>query len=109
MIRRPPRSTLFPYTTLFRSGSRTAAPERAETASVRTFPDRGESGDGLTQRQRRVLEVVRDSIEGRGYPPPGGGIGGGGGVLSAPSGGPHPRGVAKKGGRRRGPHPPPAL
>src|SRR3712207_8773470 len=25
MIRRPPRSTLFPYTTLFRSGRRTAA------------------------------------------------------------------------------------
>src|SRR5258707_7455118 len=25
MIRRPPRSTLFPYTTLFRSGSRTDA------------------------------------------------------------------------------------
>src|SRR5690349_24229500 len=25
MIRRPPRSTLFPYTTLFRSGSRLAA------------------------------------------------------------------------------------
>src|SRR2546426_7003791 len=26
MIRRPPRSTLFPYTTLFRSASRAAAP-----------------------------------------------------------------------------------
>src|SRR5438034_11831553 len=26
MIRRPPRSTLFPYTTLFRSGPRGAAP-----------------------------------------------------------------------------------
>src|SRR3712207_8106550 len=26
MIRRPPRSTLFPYTTLFRSGVRAAAP-----------------------------------------------------------------------------------
>src|SRR5262245_64040813 len=26
MIRRPPRSTLFPYTTLFRSGSATAHP-----------------------------------------------------------------------------------
>src|SRR2546426_6050411 len=28
MIRRPPRSTLFPYTTLFRSGLRRAALER---------------------------------------------------------------------------------
>src|SRR2546425_10242432 len=28
MIRRPPRSTLFPYTTLFRSADRTRGPER---------------------------------------------------------------------------------
>src|SRR3712207_7005707 len=28
MIRRPPRSTLFPYTTLFRSESRQVAPDR---------------------------------------------------------------------------------
>src|SRR6266850_6943660 len=28
MIRRPPRSTLFPYTTLFRSAHRPAPPER---------------------------------------------------------------------------------
>src|SRR3712207_7905148 len=28
MIRRPPRSTLFPYTTLFRSGRRHAVPHR---------------------------------------------------------------------------------
>src|SRR2546422_1628196 len=28
MIRRPPRSTLFPYTTLFRSGSLNAVPQR---------------------------------------------------------------------------------
>src|SRR5256885_10970163 len=30
MIRRPPRSTLFPYTTLFRSGQRDAAEDAAE-------------------------------------------------------------------------------
>src|SRR5688572_32144360 len=40
MIRRPPRSTLFPYTTLFRS-----APARRETAGPRPgsrrSPDRG--------------------------------------------------------------------
>src|SRR5256885_6807903 len=29
MIRRPPRSTLFPYTTLFRSGSSVVAPSSA--------------------------------------------------------------------------------
>src|SRR4051812_49786486 len=32
MIRRPPRSTLFPYTTLFRSGSRPPAAPRAHPA-----------------------------------------------------------------------------
>src|SRR5256885_7407711 len=42
MIRRPPRSTLFPYTTLFRSGRMRdrlprAAPDRAPAASVRAF------------------------------------------------------------------------
>src|SRR5256885_2694849 len=31
MIRRPPRSTLFPYTTLFRSIHRSAAPARVES------------------------------------------------------------------------------
>src|SRR2546430_3101969 len=35
MIRRPPRSTLFPYTTLFRSG----APERASGSSSRRDRD----------------------------------------------------------------------
>src|SRR5260370_24335740 len=36
MIRRPPRSTLFPYTTLFRSGSGTAARACARAPSART-------------------------------------------------------------------------
>src|SRR5688572_33033902 len=34
MIRRPPRSTLFPYTTLFRSGQLAAVPLRAGTEAV---------------------------------------------------------------------------
>src|SRR6266851_4543476 len=33
MIRRPPRSTLFPYTTLFRSGARPAGPAAVRPAS----------------------------------------------------------------------------
>src|SRR2546430_6463988 len=33
MIRRPPRSTLFPYTTLFRSGTSMACPVVAGTAA----------------------------------------------------------------------------
>src|SRR5947207_11184331 len=35
MIRRPPRSTLFPYTTLFRSGSCARARRRTRTTSTR--------------------------------------------------------------------------
>src|SRR3712207_7247431 len=34
MIRRPPRSTLFPYTTLFRSRVRAAMPEAAITTDI---------------------------------------------------------------------------
>src|SRR2546430_11154680 len=43
MIRRPPRSTLFPYTTLFRS--RCAHPERSGAAAPRRSP-RGAAGRG---------------------------------------------------------------
>jgi repressor LexA len=40
-----------------------------DTAVVRTLPDGAADGDGLTHRQRRVLEVIRDSVDRRGYPP----------------------------------------
>src|SRR3712207_8571926 len=46
MIRRPPRSTLFPYTTLFRSGSRLA---RA-TCWVRVTPRVGSARAGVLGR-----------------------------------------------------------
>jgi len=38
-------------------------------AEVRTLPDGPAGGDGLTARQRRVLETIRDCVERRGYPP----------------------------------------
>ena len=37
-------------------------------AEIHEMPDRGH-GDGLTTRQRRVLEVIRNSVDRRGYPP----------------------------------------
>src|SRR5947208_5335442 len=41
MIRRPPRSTLFPYTTLFRSGTSFIASDwQPEADFFRTFPQR---------------------------------------------------------------------
>jgi repressor LexA len=76
---------------------------------VRTFPDRGESGDGLTQRQRRVLEVIRDSIERRGYPPSVREIGEAVGLSSASSVAHQLSVLQKKGWLRRDPNRPRAL
>src|SRR3712207_8016515 len=45
MIRRPPRSTLFPYTTLFRSG-----PRRAAEGHRRPRGDRGRDPEQLRRR-----------------------------------------------------------
>src|SRR6266536_5917042 len=62
MIRRPPRSTLFPYTTLFRSprgnGSRARRPARAQTASP---PRRSE--EHTSELQSRVDLVCRLLLE----------------------------------------------
>lgn len=38
-------------------------------ASVSSLPDGPADADGLTPRQRRILEVVREAVENRGYPP----------------------------------------
>src|SRR3712207_8043456 len=46
MIRRPPRSTLFPYTTLFRSDQERGDLPAGEGA-VREVPQRPLAGDGL--------------------------------------------------------------
>src|SRR5437870_13405358 len=63
MIRRPPRSTLFPYTTLFRSVVRKPRPGRCAAARdqlyrLRAFRSEGVEGDG----QQRV--IVEDSVAG---------------------------------------------
>ena len=41
---------------------------RPRNADIHEMPDRG-GGGGLTDRQRRVLEVIRNSVDRRGYPP----------------------------------------
>jgi repressor LexA len=79
------------------------------TATVRSFPDRGADGDGLTQRQRRVLEVIRDSIERRGYPPSVREIGEAVGLSSASSVAHQLSVLQKKGWLRRDPNRPRAL
>src|SRR3712207_8292575 len=50
MIRRPPRSTLFPYTTLFRSLSRTRSTSSVSCALARRWSD---TGGALVRRLRR--------------------------------------------------------
>src|SRR3712207_8318107 len=50
MIRRPPRSTLFPYTTLFRSARG-------------RLPCRGHHAGGLQARQRRIDRSARNVTE----------------------------------------------
>ena len=45
------------------------APSRSSLASVHALPDGAPDGDGLTARQRLVLETIRSAVEQRGYPP----------------------------------------
>ena len=78
-------------------------------AAIREFPDRGEAGDGLTQRQRRVLEVIRDSIDRRGYPPSVREIGEAVGLSSASSVAHQLSVLQRKGWLRRAPNRPRAL
>src|SRR3712207_9369636 len=75
MIRRPPRSTLFPYTTLFRSHraelltrtrSPTADPRRAHTAGGRTQrpgPPARRSEEHTSELQSRQYLVCRLLLE----------------------------------------------
>src|SRR3712207_7121773 len=59
MIRRPPRSTLFPYTTLFRSRvQRQGVSERRAAAAVRV---RGARGRRFDARRARVRDPRRRS------------------------------------------------
>src|SRR3989442_5973902 len=92
MIRRPPRSTLFPYTTLFRSVprdlGRVAAPQAHRAARVavelhRPLLPAGEArGDAADVGDGVVGEAVRGGRRGEGA---GGGGRGGGPPLPPPS------------------------
>src|SRR5438067_4950128 len=61
MIRRPPRSTLFPYTTLFRSGSRRAQPRPRDCQAVARRPrrrDRGARSEEHTSELQSRFDLV---------------------------------------------------
>jgi repressor LexA len=66
---RPPRAARRSGAAVGARPEGAGAAEGADAAVVRTLPDGPADGDGLTHRQRRVLEVIRDSVDRRGYPP----------------------------------------
>src|SRR5690349_24216491 len=66
MIRRPPRSTLFPYTTLFRSRRRGTAPGRrhgSQGRRERPSPPRSRSEEHTSELQSRRDLVCRLLLE----------------------------------------------
>src|SRR5256885_11994452 len=54
MIRRPPRSTLFPYTTLFRSGNQ--SPHEASIREIERLRDR------IEDKRRRLIRQHLDEV-----------------------------------------------
>ncbi|MGH8868864.1 MAG: transcriptional repressor LexA [Actinomycetes bacterium] len=52
-----------------RSTRAAGPPRKPRKATVRSLPDGPADSTGLTPRQRRVLEVIRESVLRRGYPP----------------------------------------
>jgi repressor LexA len=45
------------------------AAQLGDSASFTPFPDGPTDADGLTLRQRRILEVIKETVDRRGYPP----------------------------------------
>ena len=76
---------------------------------VRDLPDGPPDENGLTPRQRKVLEVIRDSVERRGYPPTVREIGEAVGLTSTSSVSHQLATLQKKGFLRRDPSRPRAV
>jgi repressor LexA len=79
-----------------------------QMADVHEMPERGQ-GDGLTVRQRRVLEVIRNSVDRRGYPPSLREIGEAVGLTSPSSVAHQLTSLERKGYLRRDPNRPRAI
>ncbi len=77
--------------------------------TVSELPDGPPDASGLTRRQQRVLEVIRESIELRGYPPSMREIGERVGLTSSSSVAHQLRTLEEKGYIKRDPHRPRAL
>src|SRR3712207_8771790 len=64
MIRRPPRSTLFPYTTLFRSRGGVGLEQRDEQAGPRLGGERPEQRPGQAEQQHPLAGEPGEADEG---------------------------------------------
>ena len=78
------------------------------TGQVHSLPER-DGGEALTVRQRRVLEVIRNSIDRRGYPPSMREIGEAVGLVSPSSVAHQLHALERKGYLRRDPNRPRAI
>ncbi|CAM5280706.1 transcriptional repressor LexA (plasmid) [Streptomyces viridifaciens] len=85
----------------------------ADTTTTRTRGGRPKGvrtdADGLTERQRRVIEVIRDSVQRRGYPPSMREIGQAVGLTSTSSVAHQVKALERKGFLYRDPHRPRAY
>ncbi len=93
------------------TGSEDQPPGAGDVAQVHAFPDLDDSADddGLTPRQRRVLEVIRDWVQRCGYPPSVREIGEAVGLTSTSSVAHQLRALERKGYLRRDPNRPRAV
>lgn len=94
-----------------RTAGKAAASRRSAeaAAAVRALPDGAPDAAGLTARQRRVLEVIRDSVQRRGYPPSIREIGESVGLTSTSSVAHQLTALERKGFLRRDPNRPRAV
>ena len=89
--------------------SRHSSPEMAASDNVRDLPDGPPDASGLTPRQRRILEVIRQAVADRGYPPSVREIGEAVGLTSSSSVAHQLKVLQTKGYLRRDPHRPRAV
>jgi repressor LexA len=88
---------------------RQRADDSGAGGTIHSFPDMSQDPEGLTTRQRRVLEVIRDALERRGYPPTMREIGKAAGLASPSSVSHQLHALEAKGFIRRDPNLPRAL
>ena len=80
-----------------------------QTGTVRSLPDGPADDHGLTRRQRRILEVIKEAVDSRGYPPSIREMGESVGLASSSSVAHQLKVLEQKGFLRRDPNRPRAL